>query len=228
MKDLLVSGISGKNGKIVAKLAENYGFNLVCGVDENAFCEADCPVYESFAEVKENVDYLIDFSSPALSAKALEFAEKFKVKTVIATTSLSERFYEKAKAASKKIPLVISSNFSRAMLAFQIYSEKLCSALNGDFDCSVIEIHGAKKKDAPSGTAKELARLTDAQNVFSVRAGNCAGEHRLLLCGENEQIELTHKVLNRSVFAKGALEAANFLADKTAGLFSAKQAFGLE
>lgn len=228
MKDLLVSGISGKNGKIVAELCSSYGFNLACGVDEKAFGEADCPVYRSFAEVKENADYLIDFSSPVLSEKAIDFAEKFGVKTIIATTALSKRFYEKAAQASKKIPIVVSSNFSRAMLAFQIYTQKLCRFLNDDFARTIIDIHGAEKKDAPSGTAKKLAELTNTRNLLSVRAGNSAGEHRILLSGKDEEIELIHKALSRSVFARGALEAANFLSDKNNGLFSAAQAFGID
>ena len=103
MKNLLISGSSGKVGLYVRKLAKDYDFNVVCGVDKNNFCEADFPVYKTFSEVKENVDVIIDFSSPDLAEAALDFAENYKAKLVCGTTALKKSFYEKSKRAAEKI-----------------------------------------------------------------------------------------------------------------------------
>lgn len=224
MKNLLISGSSGKVGLYVRKLAKDYDFNVVCGVDKNNFCEADFPVYKTFSEVKENVDVIIDFSSPDLAEAALDFAENYKAKLVCGTTALKKSFYEKAKRAAEKISICADSNFSMAMRAFIKAAANLTDALK-DFDKCIIETHNAKKKDAPSGTALLISEKTGIKQIYSIRGGNVAGEHKILFLGNAEQIELCHRATDKGVFARGALMAAKFLLNKKVGFFTADQAF---
>lgn len=224
MKNLLISGSSGKVGLYVRKLAKDYDFNVVCGIDKNNFCEADFPVYKTFSEVKENVDAVIDFSSPALAECALEFAESYKAKFVCGTTALKPSFFKKAECAAASISICVDSNFSPAMHAFIKAAQSLCYSLN-DFDKAIVETHNAKKKDAPSGTALLISEKTNVKEIHSIRGGNVSGEHRILFFGDGEEIELVHRANDKSVFARGALIAAKFLQNEKVGLFNADQAF---
>ena len=226
MNNLLISGSSGKVGLYVRKLAKDYGFDVVCGVDKNNFCDADFPVYKTFSEVKENVDAIIDFSSPSLALAALLFAQETKAAFVCGTTALKPDFYKQAKLASQKIPVCVDSNFSRAVHVFSDAAQNLSIKLN-DFDSAIIETHNVKKKDSPSGTALFLSEKTHIKQIYSVRGGNVCGEHKIVFMGDGEQIEIIHRATDKSVFAKGALKAANFLINKKVGFFGADQALNI-
>jgi 4-hydroxy-tetrahydrodipicolinate reductase len=107
-------------------------------------------------------------------------------------------------------------------------------------DVEIVELHHKRKKDAPSGTALMMARAVakargqaetfrtvrsgDAPRVegeigvLGVRGGDVVGEHTVYLFVEGERVELTHRVSDRSIFAKGALRAARWLAQAGPGL----------
>ena len=109
------------------------------------------------------------------------------------------------------------------------------------FDMEIVEKHHNRKLDAPSGTALALAdslneamdgryhyvydRSTRSQKrdpeeigISAVRGGSIVGEHDVIFAGTEEVIELRHTAFSRAIFAKGALEAAKFLAGKPAGM----------
>lgn len=212
MNNLLISGICGRIGSDVAKFATDYGFNLIGGVDKSTNFYEKTPVYPDFSSVPilKKADVVIDFSSPVLATEALKFCEKNEVAFVCGTTALSEDFYNEAKLAAKKIPITISANFSASVQAF-FKATKFLSELLPDFDKSIIEIHGKKKKDLPSGTALVLSENVKTNEIFSLRGGAVSGEHSALFLGDGEQIKITHTAFNKSVFAKGALLAAKNL-----------------
>ena len=118
MKSLLISGINGQVGVHLAKLANSYGFNLICGVDRKRFSEVDCPVYTSFNDVKENVDIIIDFSSPALCSEAISYCLKNDCKLLVGTTGLTINQLESLKVLAKKSAVCKESNFSRSIITF--------------------------------------------------------------------------------------------------------------
>lgn len=222
MKSLLISGISGQVGYYLAKLAKNYQFNVVCGVDRKRFCEVDCPIYTTFNEVKENVDIVIDFSSPALCDQAIDFCIKNNSKLVVGTTALMHIHNEKLKELSAQTAVCKENNFSKSLIPLL----KACELINNylpEFDKNLIETHRKHKKDSPSGTAKALSEKLDINEVFSLRGGNVAGVHKILFLGEGEEIEITHRAYEKSVFAKGALFCANKLMQKEKGVFTLDQ-----
>ncbi len=210
MKSLLISGIAGKVGSFVNKYAPEYGFLVACGVDKNNFIEANCPVYKNFDEVKENIDVIIDFSSSSLTEKAVEFALANKCAFVCGTTALSEKTLEKINRLTLIVPTLICSNFSEGLPVFLNAAKYLKNNLNG-FDTEICEIHNAKKKDAPSGTAIALSKETDTQKIHSIRGGDIAGVHTIYYLGNGEEITISHRVYDKSVFARGALKAASKL-----------------
>ncbi len=111
------------------------------------------------------------------------------------------------------------------------------------FDIDIVEQHHRRKKDAPSGTALALAdSINDALDhqltyvydrsdrrearphneigISAVRGGTIAGIHDVIFAGDDEVITFNHTAYSRAIFAKGALSAAAFLADKAPGLYS--------
>lgn len=130
--------------------------------------------------------------------------------------------------------------------------QKAASALGDEWDIEIVETHHNQKIDAPSGTALALGHaaaqgrgvsldevrdagrdgITGARKKgdigFAVmRGGNVAGEHSVMFYGEDERIELTHIANQRTIFARGALSAARFMAGKPAGLYSMDDVLGL-
>jgi 4-hydroxy-tetrahydrodipicolinate reductase len=107
------------------------------------------------------------------------------------------------------------------------------SALS-DWDCEIAEAHHRGKRDAPSGTALALGRAVaksrniDAATIgyASVRAGDIVGEHTVLFAGAGERVELTHRATDRTIFARGALRAAAWIADRPAGLYALADVIG--
>lgn len=210
MKSLLISGIGGKVGSLVNKYASEYGFLVACGVDKNNFIEANCPVYKNFDEVKENIDIIIDFSSSTLTEKAVDFALTNKCALVCGTTAIKEKTLEKVKRLTLVAPTLLCSNFSEGLPIFLNAAKYLKNNLSG-FDTEICEIHNAKKKDAPSGTALTLSKETDTLKIHSIRGGDIAGVHTIFYLGKGEEITISHRVYDKSVFARGALKAANEL-----------------
>ncbi|HLR38930.1 MAG TPA: 4-hydroxy-tetrahydrodipicolinate reductase, partial [Jeotgalicoccus sp.] len=74
--NILLVGATGQMGRAVSDLA---GSEIVAGIGRSA---SDFPVYETFKEVTEDVDVIIDFSTPDLLEDMLNFAEKNKVPVV--------------------------------------------------------------------------------------------------------------------------------------------------
>ena len=190
------------------------------------------------------VDVVIDFSSPAGTlALAPSYAER-RVPFVVGTTGFEPEQRAKIEALSATIPVLISSNFSRAVnLLMQLVGEA-ARALGDSADVEIVERHHHFKKDAPSGTALRLAEIVASAigvgpekyahgregvvgerprgeiGLHALRTGDNPGEHTVVFGLMGECLELSHRALNRDGFALGALEAAKFLAGKPAGLYS--------
>ena len=222
MRSLLISGISGKVGSYLYSLCDDYKFNLQCGVDKNTFIKTDCPVYKSFNEVKEHVNVVIDFSSAELTDELIKFVYRTECKLVMGTTALSQSQITAVKQLSNKVAVCYSNNFAKGFSAYFAASEILRNQLR-DFDLSLTEIHHKHKKDSPSGTAKYLSEQLNIDQIHSVRGGNLAGVHTMTFYGMGEEIQITHRAYEKSIFARGALICAKALLNKKSGLYSAKQ-----
>jgi len=220
LKNLLISGISGKVGKYVYQYAGRYSFNVVCGVDKRKFVAVDCPVYSSFSEVKENVDVIIDFSSDDLCYEAARYAINNRTVFLTGTTALSEKTKNEIESASHVVPTCCAANYSRAVLTlFKLV--RIARKSLADFDCEIIEAHNAGKKDNPSGTTKRLAEENGIKKSYGMRGGTIAGMHTVYFFGNDEELSITHRAYDKGVFADGALSAAKTLCIKKQGLYSA-------
>lgn len=95
-----------------------------------------------------------------------------------------------------------------------------------NFDFQIIEAHHKHKKDSPSGTAISLQSSLEKvigkkiPAPLSIRAGGIIGEHEILIISNDEKISFKHTALNRSVFAQGALRAAEWIVNCKSGFYS--------
>ena len=242
MIKVLINGCNGKMSQEVMKvMALNENFEILCGFDKENTGIYSFPVYTKIEEIKEKPDVIIDFSVPVATFKILEYAKKEKIPIVIATTGFTEEENKIIKDYSKYIPVFKSANMSVDInLMAKIVSE-LAKVLNNT-DIEIIETHHNRKVDSPSGTALFLAdninlALGNSMNyvynrhdnrkkrekneigISSIRGGNIVGEHSVKFFAENEMFEVKHICYSRSVFAEGALKAAEFLVKKTQGLY---------
>lgn len=187
------------------------------------------------------LDVVIDFSGPTALGIAMDHCLMHGVALVSGTTGINADLENRLAAASEQIPVLRAANFSLGVVVLSRLLREAAAALPG-WDLEIVEAHHGRKQDAPSGTALALgdaaaqARGTalDAAAVYSrqgqtgerakgsigfavIRGGDIVGEHSALLIGQGERLELSHRATDRSIFARGALHAAHWLAGRAAG-----------
>lgn len=169
------------------------------------------------------VDVWIDFSQPEAFAENLKMAEKNKTPFVCGTTGFTNKEKALLKKYSTKLPLLWSSNMS---LGVAVLNEALKSfGAIPHFDFQIEEIHHNKKKDKPSGTAITLQENLNAvigkqaPEPLAIRGGGVFGVHKIFALSDEEVITFEHQALNRTVFARGAVTAAEWLVNKKPGLY---------
>ena len=242
MINVLICGANGRMGKKVydaVSLSNN--LKAICGVDLVENLSTDYPVYSSFEKVTEKVDVVIDFSSPKSLPAILDFCKSKKIPAVLCATGYTEDDVAKVKTASEEIALFRSGNMSLGVNALIDLVKKAALSLGG-FDIEIIEKHHNQKVDAPSGTAlmladgvKEVApekfytygrqgivgkRDKNEIGIHAVRGGGIVGEHEVIFASGFETITLSHQATDRSVFADGAVKAAEYIVNKKSGLFN--------
>jgi 4-hydroxy-tetrahydrodipicolinate reductase len=197
-------------------------------------------------------DVAIDFSLPAATLATLRAAADAGAAYVTGTTGFSQDERGEIEQLARRVPVIHAPNFSVAVNVLVWLAGAAARQLGPDYDAELVEIHHAAKRDAPSGTALRLAeavaeargqdlaerlvlaragetgaRPEGAIGIQALRAGDCAGEHTVLFAGRGERLELVHRASTRDHFARGAVRAALWLADKDPGLYRIEQVLGL-
>jgi 4-hydroxy-tetrahydrodipicolinate reductase len=190
------------------------------------------------------VDVVIDFSGPDGLSAALAYCVEHGIALVTGTTGLDEALEARIVDAEKHIPVLRAANFSLGVAVLARLLREAAAALP-DWDLEIIEAHHNRKEDVPSGTALALghvaaeargttlakdgvyaregrpgARRRGSIGFAVVRGGDVVGEHTALLLGQGERVELSHRATDRSIFARGALEAAAWLAGRKPGAYA--------
>jgi 4-hydroxy-tetrahydrodipicolinate reductase len=201
----------------------------------------------------KNADALLDFTAPAATLAYADLAAKAGLVHVIGTTGIGAEDDERLKVAARRARIVRSGNMSLGVNLLAALVKRAAATLGPDYDIEILEMHHRHKVDAPSGTALLLGRaaaegrnINLAQNSVRVRdghtgtrpegaigfatlrGGSVVGEHSVFFSGEGERIELTHHAESRDNFARGALRAALWAADKPAGLYDMTDVLGLK
>ena len=186
-------------------------------------------VTDQLSEPLKDADVLIEFTRPEATLAHLQAAAKLKKAVVIGTTGFDERGRQAIETAARSIPIVFSPNMSLGVnLLFELV-QLAAERLGPDYGVKIVESHHKGKKDAPSGTAKRLQEVIGEVRqrwhlgkevpCESIREGEIVGDHTVTFSGKFEVLELTHRAMNRDVFALGALQAAGFAAKQPAALY---------
>ena len=168
---------------------------------------------------------VIDVSLPEGTARLLDWLERAPLALVSATTGLGDAEESRIRALAKRAPVLRATNLSLGNALARAMLGSVPRGARGFFEVDIVEHHHAAKRDAPSGTALAWAALVASKPdaIHSIRSGTAVGTHRALFAGAGETIEIVHTVSDRSVFARGALQAARFLAGKPPGSFTLEQ-----
>ena len=237
---LAISGASGRMGSALqALLHDDARFDLVAAINAS----------DEWRDAPE-LDVVIDFSAPAGFDGALAYCLAHSAALVSGTTGLDGSQRNALNDASRTIPVLHAANFSLGIAVLTRALREAAAALP-DWDLEIFEAHHAKKADAPSGTALALgraaadargqnfdnvavlsregqvgARPAGAIGFASIRAGDIVGEHSAILATACERLELSHCATDRSIFARGALAAAAWLAGKPPGAYTIDDVVG--
>jgi 4-hydroxy-tetrahydrodipicolinate reductase len=196
------------------------------------------------------IDVVIDFSLPEGTMAVLSQCVARGIPLVVATTGHTPAQRHEIEAGAGRIAVLMAPNMSLAVNVLMKLVRQAGEVLRGKgFDVEILERHHRYKKDSPSGTALHFARiLQDAMGlttlrhgreglvgerppaeigIHAVRVGDNVGEHTILFSTLGETLELTHRAHSRECYARGALQAAKFLAGKTAGRYTMEDVLGL-
>jgi 4-hydroxy-tetrahydrodipicolinate reductase len=219
----------GRMGRLVERLAPDYGFDVVGHLDDtNNIGGVGIPS-------APDAEVAVEFSVPSAVADNLPKLAARRMNVVIGTTGWTEHEQELRKIAAKTgIGVVAASNFSLGVALFQTLAEHAAKmfAPYPEYGAWIHEIHHAAKKDAPSGTAITLQNGMKAAgyarniDVASSRAGSVPGTHTVGFDGPFETFTMTHTNRDRAAFAQGALQAAKWVHGKS-GWFTIRDVLGL-
>lgn len=245
MIKLAVSGCQGRMGRSIAWLAlADNNFKLTTLLERKDHPKVnetmhDLNISTDNADLKE-CDTLIEFTSPEATIANLQACVQCGVKMVIGTTGLKSEDFQVIRKASEKIPIVLSGNMSLGVNILFKLTQLLAKITPDGYSAKITEAHHIHKKDKPSGTAKMLEEFIDwedcseelaynrkREETESIREGEIIGDHTVVFESIEDTITVSHHAKNRDIFAKGALVAAKFLADKDKGLFTMQDVLGL-
>lgn len=249
---IAVAGALGRMGRAVTHaLTDRPDLELVARFDRPAAAGEGLVTREAALGLAQVV---VDFTLPEASVSlARAAAERGGPALVIGATGFSEAELAQVVDAARRVPIVQSWNFSLGLNMLLGLVAQAARALPAEaYDIEVAEAHHRRKVDAPSGTALMLGQaaargrgadfaavqrrardgITGERPVgeigFSVmRGGGVVGEHAVVFAAEDEILTLSHSARDRGLFARGALAAAAWAADKPPGLYDMQDVLGL-
>ncbi|KXB00916.1 dihydrodipicolinate reductase, partial [candidate division MSBL1 archaeon SCGC-AAA261D19] len=188
-----------------------------------------------------NPDVLVDFTLAEAAVENVKAAAKSGVAVVVGTTGFSSKQRKEMEKAIEEaeIPAIIAPNMSIGVNVFFKLAEQTAKLLK-DYDVELIETHHRKKVDAPSGTALCAAQIVaeasgkdfeksvkfgrpkgkigertrEEIGIHAVRAGDVAGDHKLVFAGPSERLEIVHRAQSRQVFANGVMRAIRYIVEE--------------
>jgi 4-hydroxy-tetrahydrodipicolinate reductase len=257
-----VSGAAGRMGRrLVALVREADDLELVCSLESDGHdaLGRDAGEVAGTGHIGVAVgtalapapDVLIDFTAPGPTVARARACADAGVRMVAGTTGMTDGQVEALRDAARQVAILFAPNMSVGVCVLSKLVREAAAALGDDYDVEIIETHHRFKRDAPSGTAKKLARAAadglgrnlgecgvygreglvgertrTEIGMHAVRAGDVVGEHTVLFGALGERIELRHVAQTRDTFARGALRAARFIADKPPGLYAMEDVLG--
>jgi 4-hydroxy-tetrahydrodipicolinate reductase len=236
MTRIAINGSKGKMGQaLIEAINSSSQSDFGAGFDKG----------DNLIDSLSNFEVLIDFSRPEASLNALAVCKDAGKAMVIGTTGFTDSELELIGQASKEIPIVFAPNMSVGVNLTLKILETSAKVIGPDSSIEIIEAHHRYKVDSPSGTALKMGEVIanalgrdlsecavygregieeprDMNTIgfSSIRGGDVVGEHTVAFFMDGERVEITHKASSRMIYANGAVRAANWLSDKSSGLYS--------
>lgn len=234
-KKIALVGYGAMGKRIAAAIKDHEGWELLGVIDP---LNEEC--LSSLSLLPEKPHVVIDFSHPANLEMILSYCREQEVACVLSTTGFSPAQEAMCRELSAYAPVVRTQNTSLGINILEEILRTITPILKDRFDIEIIEKHHNKKIDAPSGTAKMLARAIEESGDFAevhgrdgvcprqkgeigihaIRGGTIVGEHTVLFAGDDELIEIKHTALSKQVFVAGAIKAAEFALSAPKGFYS--------
>ena len=235
MTRIILSGCCGYMGRVITDIvSSDEDAVIVAGFDLAGQGSQEYPVFVKPGDCDVEADVLVDFSSPKALDGLLDYCIAKKLPAVFCTTGYT---------AADQIAVMKSANMSLGInLLMKLLKDAARVLAPAGFDMEIVEKHHNLKVDAPSGTALSLAdSMNEALDqaytykydrsrerkrrdkyeigISAVRGGNIVGEHEIIFAGLDEVIEVKHTAYSKGVFAKGAVQAAKYMAGRPAGFY---------
>ncbi len=229
-------------GQAIAEAITAAGEELSGGIDRDG----------DIGGLAAHSDVLIDFSTPTALEANLDAAVDAGIPIVVGTTGLEERHHWLIDSAAQHIPVLQTGNTSLGVTLLAHLVREAASRLGEDWDIEIVETHHRMKVDAPSGTALLLGeaaakgrevslaetavrardgitgqREAGTIGFAALRGGTVAGDHTVHFLGDSERLSFSHLAENRTIFAKGAVKAAQWLTHKHAGRYTMPEVLDL-
>lgn len=232
---IIVNGACGRMGRALTELIEQSRHEIAARVDT---CGDGAQVLTDLSAAPE-ADVIIDFSHHSATGALMDFALKRSCPVVVCPTGHSDEELEQIRQAAQRIPIFRSGNMSVGV-ALLCRMASTAARFFPEADIEIVETHHKHKQDAPSGTAKMLfsavqqarpnarmvcgrsgmqPRTPDEVGVHALRMGEVVGIHEVHICSGSQTLTLRHEAHDRSLFAEGALCAAEFLVEQQPGLY---------
>ena len=231
-------------GKVISELASNDpDVVIVAGIDLNTDENFGYPVFANIMDCDIEADAIIDFSVAVAVDALLDYSKEKNIPVVLCTTGLSDEQLAKIEEVSKDVAVLKSANMSLGINTLMKLLKMATDVLaDRGYDIEIVEKHHNQKVDAPSGTALALAdvinetkdnrydyvfdrsqkrekRSENEIGISAVRGGTIVGQHDVIYAGTDEVIEIRHTAYSKAVFAKGAIDAAKYIAGKEPGMY---------
>jgi len=248
----IISLISGMDDIEVVGAVEIPGHPIIGRDIGQGFRKGSVIVCDQLAACINDADVVIDFTNHEASLNYLKVAHEKNRAIVIGSTGFTEAELKQIRELANNTRCVLTPNMSVGVNVMLKVLEYCAGILKDDYDVEIIEAHHHLKKDAPSGTAMQMAKVIagrlgrDTEKSFvycrqgligertkkeigiqTIRAGDIVGEHTVMFGGIGERLEFTHRAHSRDNFAKGAIRAAIWLVSQKNGLYDMQDVLGL-
>ena len=254
MGRMLIEAVQNNPQTILTAAIERQGSSLV-GADAGevaAVGHLNVQIVDDLQSVINDIDVLIDFSLPDATEQNMQVCAANNVAMIIGTTGFNAQQEQVLAKASEQVAIVYAGNYSTGVNLSLKLLGMAAKAFGTDADVEVIEAHHKHKIDAPSGTAYMMAeavaeargqnlkdvavygregqtgaREAGSIGIHAIRGGEIIGDHTVMFIADGEVVEITHRARARMTFAAGAVRAATWIVQQSAGQYSMQDVLGL-
>lgn len=228
---VIVVGAGGRMGNaLVGEIRETKDMAVLYGIEKRGHPAIGSPYGQNFimdnlTEVIKEGEVVVDFSEREAVLNHKKILIRGGKPYLCGVTGFQEKELEELKEMGEYIPFLYAPNFSFGANLLIRFVGEITQLLPKDYEIKVVETHHKMKKDAPSGTAKRLITEIEKKKgekveVFSLRAGEIVGEHKVLFFGPGEVLEISHNALSRRAFIRGVLEGIRFIVKQPNGFYT--------